>query len=105
LRFINGHNESETDGKLATEEIDGKFFGRIYSDPRDEDLIASMFATQNATPQDHRSDLEQNHACAITKTIGRVYVAEQHEGTSRLKSETGKGKARGVDRVEILYRV
>jgi hypothetical protein len=105
LRFINGHNKSETDEKLAIEEIDRKFFRRIYSDPRDENLIACMFATQNLTPQDHRSDLEQNHACAITKTIGRVYVALQHEGTSRLKSETCKGKARGVDRVEKFCRV
>ena len=105
LSFIDGHNESKTNGELATVEIDRKIVRRVYSDPRDEDLIASIITTQDATPQDHRSNLQQNHACAITKTVGRIYVAKQHKGTSRLKSEACEGKSRGIDRVEELCRV
>jgi hypothetical protein len=91
--------------KLMMEEIDRKVFVRVYSNPRDKNYIASIITTQNATPQDHRSDLQQNHACAITKTIGRIYVTKQHKGTSRLESKTCKGKSRGIDRVEELWRV
>ena len=28
-----------------------------------------MIATQNATPQDHGSNVQQNHACAVVKTV------------------------------------
>jgi hypothetical protein len=105
LSFIDGHNESETNGELTTEKIDRKVIRRVYSNPRDENDIASIITTQDATPQDHRSNLQQNHACAITKTVGRIYVAKQHKGTSGLESETCEGKSRGIDRVEELCRV
>src|SRR6202051_3386515 len=104
-RFIYSHNESEMNGKLTMKEIDRKFFRRVYSNPRDENLISGMFATQNVTPQDHRFDLQQNHVCAITKTIGRVEVVKQHKRTSRLESQMCKGKSRGIDRVKVLCRV
>ena len=43
--------------------------------------------------------------CAITKTTGRIKVAEQHERASRLKSQTCQWKSRGVERVEKLYGI
>ena len=64
-----------------------------------------MVSTQNVTPQYHWSDIQQNHACAITKAIGWIYVAKQHKRASWLESETCQGKSRGIKGVEKLYRV
>ena len=64
-----------------------------------------MLATQNATPQDHWPDIQQNHTCAVAEAIGRVYVAKQHERASRLDGETCQRESRGIKRVEELCRV
>jgi len=64
-----------------------------------------MVTTQNATLQDPCPYLQQNHTGAITKTIRLVNVSEEHEGTSRFKSETGQRKSRGVKRVKKLCGV
>ena len=75
LRFIYSHNESETNWKLTTGDIYGNIlFRRISIDPGNEDLLSCMRTTQNATLQDPWSDVQQNHTCAIAKTIEWIYI-------------------------------
>ena len=64
-----------------------------------------MITTQNPTPENHCSDLQQHHTCAITQTICRIKIAKQHERTTWLESKMCQMKTRGIKGVEKLDRV
>ena len=67
--------------------------------------IACIITTQYVTPENNCSNLQQHHACAITKTIAWIKIVKQHKRTSWLQSITCQRKSRGIKGVEELNRV
>jgi hypothetical protein len=47
----------------------------------------------------------QDEMCTIAKTMRRIHVPEEHEGTTKFDSKVRKGKARNIDGVEILQGI
>jgi len=61
-----------------------------------------MLATQYGAPENTWFDLKEDESGAIAETMRSIHVPEEHEGAANLDIKVGKGKARGIEGVEIF---